>query len=57
MSGSDEVKAPVIFSNYDVVEPDLLYVSNERAAKVLRDYLPPRRRIVRARRGAFVRGE
>src|SRR2546423_3111075 len=33
----------VIFSNYDVVEPDLLYVSNERAAKVLRDWVhgPP----------------
>jgi len=25
----------VVFSNYDVVEPDLLYLSNERAAEVL----------------------
>ena len=33
----------VIFSNYDVVEPDLLYLSNERAAEVLRDWVhgPP----------------
>ncbi len=29
----------VIFSNCDVVEPDLLYVSNERAGEVLRDYV------------------
>ena len=27
----------VIFSMFDVVEPDLLYMSNERAAKVLTD--------------------
>jgi|SRR3954470_10761824 len=29
----------VIFSRYDVVEPDLLYLSNERAAEILRDYV------------------
>ena len=29
----------VIFSKYDVVEPDLLYLSNERAAEVLRDWV------------------
>src|ERR1044071_5543442 len=29
----------VIFSRYDVVEPDLLYLSNERAAAILRDYV------------------
>jgi len=27
----------VVFSNFDVVEPDLLYMSNERAAQVLTD--------------------
>ena len=27
----------VVFSNFDVVEPDLLYMSNERAATVLTD--------------------
>ena len=33
----------VIFSKYDVVEPDLLYLSNERAAEVVRDWVhgPP----------------
>jgi Uma2 family endonuclease len=29
----------VIFSNFDVVEPDLLYMSNERASAVLRDWV------------------
>jgi Uma2 family endonuclease len=29
----------VIFSRYDVVEPDLLYLSNERADAILRDYV------------------
>ena len=29
----------VIFSNFDVVEPDLLYMSNERANEVLRDWV------------------
>jgi Uma2 family endonuclease len=27
----------VVFSNFDVVEPDLLYMSNERAAEILTD--------------------
>ena len=33
----------VILSNYDVVEPDLLYLSHERASEVLRDWVrgPP----------------
>jgi Uma2 family endonuclease len=29
----------VIFSSYDVVEPDVLYLSHERAAEILRDYV------------------
>jgi Uma2 family endonuclease len=29
----------VILSNYDVVEPDLLYLSHERASEVLRDWV------------------
>jgi Uma2 family endonuclease len=29
----------VIFSRYDVVEPDVLYLSNQRAAEILRDYV------------------
>jgi Uma2 family endonuclease len=29
----------VIFSRYDVVEPDVLYMSNARAAEILRDYV------------------
>ena len=29
----------VIFSNFDVVEPDLLYMSNERANDILRDWV------------------
>jgi Uma2 family endonuclease len=29
----------VIFSKFDVVEPDLLYVSNERAPEILRDWV------------------
>jgi Uma2 family endonuclease len=29
----------VIFSNFDVVEPDLMYMSNERASEVLRDWV------------------
>jgi len=29
----------VILSNFDVVEPDLLYVSNERAPEILRDWV------------------
>jgi Uma2 family endonuclease len=31
----------VVFSRFDVVEPDLLYVSNERAAEVLEPVPPP----------------
>jgi Uma2 family endonuclease len=29
----------VIFTRYDVVEPDVLYLSHERAAEILRDYV------------------
>lgn len=29
----------VILSNYDIVEPDLLYLSHERASEVLRDWV------------------
>ena len=51
MSWSDDVKAPagvyhapleVIFSNHDVVEPDLLYLSNERATEHDTSFAGPR---------------